>query len=205
MEMTSINCFIFLFRGRLQSLIANEDFQHILRVLNTNVDGRQKIMFALTSIKGVGRRFANLVCKKADVDMSKRQVSSGSHKVMTALIVMSSSNCCGDFSAILQMCPISDHYGNILLTFGLPGIMQQTLQGILVLPRQGRYLLRGCVYVMFCICTSSQQQRGRSCQQSSVITAQILPSSCCPRILQPEFTDLYTQHKFPLLNYKLQS
>ncbi|CAK9261010.1 unnamed protein product [Sphagnum jensenii] len=54
------------------SLIANEDFQHILRVLNTNVDGRQKIMFALTSIKGVGRRFANLVCKKADVDMSKR-------------------------------------------------------------------------------------------------------------------------------------
>jgi small subunit ribosomal protein S18e len=72
MEMTSINCFIFLFRGRLQSLIANEDFQHILRVLNTNVDGRQKIMFALTSIKGVGRRFANLVCKKADVDMSKR-------------------------------------------------------------------------------------------------------------------------------------
>jgi hypothetical protein len=43
-------------------------------VLNTNVDGRQKIMFALTSIKGVGRRFANLVCKKADVDMSKRYV-----------------------------------------------------------------------------------------------------------------------------------
>jgi small subunit ribosomal protein S18e len=54
------------------SLIADEEFQHILRVLNTNVDGRQKIMFALTSIKGVGRRFANLVCKKADVDMSKR-------------------------------------------------------------------------------------------------------------------------------------
>ncbi|KAJ0035889.1 hypothetical protein Pint_24820 [Pistacia integerrima] len=54
------------------SLVANEDFQHILRVLNTNVDGKQKIMFALTSIKGVGRRFANIVCKKADVDMNKR-------------------------------------------------------------------------------------------------------------------------------------
>nr|POF19018.1 40s ribosomal protein s18 [Quercus suber] len=54
------------------SLVANEDFQHILRVLNTNVDGKQKIMFALTSIKGIGRRFANLVCKKADVDMNKR-------------------------------------------------------------------------------------------------------------------------------------
>ncbi|XP_057432200.1 40S ribosomal protein S18-like [Lotus japonicus] len=54
------------------SLLANEDFQHILRVLNTNVDGKQKIMFALTSIKSIGRRFANICCKKADVDMNKR-------------------------------------------------------------------------------------------------------------------------------------
>lgn len=29
-------------------------------------------MYALTAIKGVGRRFANIVCKKADVDMRKR-------------------------------------------------------------------------------------------------------------------------------------
>jgi small subunit ribosomal protein S18e len=57
-----------------QSLIADEEFQHILRVLNTNVHGCQKIMFALTSIKGVGCRFANLVCKKADFGMSKRCV-----------------------------------------------------------------------------------------------------------------------------------
>ena len=56
----------------LQSLVSEESFQHILRVLNTNVDGKQKIMFALTSIKGIGRRFANLVCKKAEVDMNKR-------------------------------------------------------------------------------------------------------------------------------------
>jgi ribosomal protein S13 len=32
-------------------------------------------MYALTEIKGVGRRYANLVCKKADVDMNKRLVS----------------------------------------------------------------------------------------------------------------------------------
>lgn len=55
-----------------QALVIPEKFQHILRVLNTNIDGKQKIMFALTSIKGVGRRYANLVCKKADVDMNKR-------------------------------------------------------------------------------------------------------------------------------------
>jgi small subunit ribosomal protein S18e len=30
-------------------------------------------MFAMTSIKGVGRRFSNIVCKKADIDMNKRQ------------------------------------------------------------------------------------------------------------------------------------
>ena len=62
----------FLYCGFPQSLVANEDFQHILRVLNTNVDGKQKIMFALTSIKGIGRRFANICCKKADIDMNKR-------------------------------------------------------------------------------------------------------------------------------------
>ncbi|CAH1431777.1 unnamed protein product [Lactuca virosa] len=54
------------------SLVATEEFQHILRIQNTNVDGKQKIMFAMTSIKGIGRRFSNIVCKKADVDMNKR-------------------------------------------------------------------------------------------------------------------------------------
>ncbi|POY71262.1 hypothetical protein BMF94_5574 [Rhodotorula taiwanensis] len=51
---------------------AHVQFQHILRLLNTNVDGKRKIMYALTEIKGVGRRYANLVCKKADVDLAKR-------------------------------------------------------------------------------------------------------------------------------------
>ncbi|XP_029182254.1 40S ribosomal protein S18 [Acropora millepora] len=54
------------------ALVIPEKFQHILRVLNTNIDGKQKIMFALTNIKGVGRRYANIVCKKADIDMNKR-------------------------------------------------------------------------------------------------------------------------------------
>merc|ERR1712228_127609 len=55
------------------SLIMNEsNFQHILRVLNTNLDGKVKVMFALTSIKGVGRRFSNVCCKKAEVDLNKR-------------------------------------------------------------------------------------------------------------------------------------
>jgi small subunit ribosomal protein S18e len=57
------------------SLVApdpSQNFNHILRLLNTNVDGVVKIMFALTKIPGVGRRYANIVCKKADVDLGKR-------------------------------------------------------------------------------------------------------------------------------------
>ncbi|XP_041315090.1 40S ribosomal protein S18 [Pyrgilauda ruficollis] len=33
------------------SLVIPEKFQHILRVLNTNIDGRRKIAFAITAIK----------------------------------------------------------------------------------------------------------------------------------------------------------
>ncbi|KAI8916894.1 ribosomal protein S13 [Entophlyctis helioformis] len=47
-------------------------FQYIIRLLNTNIDGKRKIMYALTSIKGIGRRYSNLVLKKADIDLNKR-------------------------------------------------------------------------------------------------------------------------------------
>ena len=48
------------------------DFQHILRVLNTNIEGKRKTMFAITKITGVGKRFSNLICKKAEVDVDRR-------------------------------------------------------------------------------------------------------------------------------------
>ena len=41
-------------------------------------------MYALTKIKGVGRRYSNLVCKKADVDLNKRYVS---HNALYALLL----------------------------------------------------------------------------------------------------------------------
>lgn len=56
----------------LQSLIIPDKFQHILRLMNTNIDGRRKVMFAMTAIKGVGRRYSNIVLKKADIDLRKR-------------------------------------------------------------------------------------------------------------------------------------
>ena len=54
------------------SMLMSEDFQYVLRILNTNVDGRQKVMYAMCTIKGIGRRLSNLICKKADIDINKR-------------------------------------------------------------------------------------------------------------------------------------
>ena len=54
------------------SLVVDPKFQHILRVLNTNIEGKTNIMFAMTSIKGIGRRYANLCLKKADIPLTKR-------------------------------------------------------------------------------------------------------------------------------------
>ncbi|GFT65003.1 40S ribosomal protein S18 [Nephila pilipes] len=71
------------------SLVVPEKFQHILRVMNTNIDGRRKVMFALTSIKGVGRRFANIVCKKADVDLNKRAGELSEEEVEKLVTIMS--------------------------------------------------------------------------------------------------------------------
>merc|ERR1712045_1058649 len=56
----------------IMSLVIPENFQHILRVMNTNLEGKRNTMFAITAIKGVGRRFANIALKKANIDMSKR-------------------------------------------------------------------------------------------------------------------------------------
>ncbi|TGZ39784.1 hypothetical protein CRM22_011252 [Opisthorchis felineus] len=53
-------------------LMLPEKFQHILRVMNTNIDGQRKIMYAICAIKGCGRRYATVVCKKADIDLNKR-------------------------------------------------------------------------------------------------------------------------------------
>merc|ERR1711944_4864 len=59
-------------RAAKMSLVIPPTFQHILRVMNTNIDGKRNIMFTITAIKGVGRRYANLVLKKADIDLNKR-------------------------------------------------------------------------------------------------------------------------------------
>ncbi|XP_054163511.1 40S ribosomal protein S18 [Oppia nitens] len=71
------------------SLVIPEKFNHILRVMNTNIDGKRKVMFALTAIKGIGRRFSNIVCKKADVDLNKRAGELTEEEVEKLITIMS--------------------------------------------------------------------------------------------------------------------
>merc|ERR1712228_535529 len=71
------------------SLMMNDDFQHILRIVNTNVDGKQKIPFAVTAIRGVGRRFAILACKKAEIDVNKRAGELSAAELEALMVVIS--------------------------------------------------------------------------------------------------------------------
>ena len=57
----------FFSRWSKMSLVIPTNFQHILRVMNTNIDGKRTVMFAMTAIKGIGRRYANLVLKKVNI------------------------------------------------------------------------------------------------------------------------------------------
>lgn len=70
-------------------MVATDNFQHILRVLNTNVDGKQNIMYAMTSIKGLGRRFSNIVCKKAEVDLKKRAGELSAKELEELMVIVS--------------------------------------------------------------------------------------------------------------------
>ena len=75
------------------ALVSSDKFQHILRVQNTNIDGTRNIMFAMTAIRGIGRRFSNLICKKADIDLSKVTL-----KIVTLENVLNKNILSGKFS-----------------------------------------------------------------------------------------------------------
>nr|XP_035931698.1 40S ribosomal protein S18-like [Halichoerus grypus] len=76
------------------SLVIPEKFQHILRVLNTNIDGQRKIAFAITAIRGVGRRYAHVVWKKADMDLTKRAGELTEDKVERVITIMQNPRQC---------------------------------------------------------------------------------------------------------------
>jgi len=48
------------------------DFKHIVRILNTDVDGNKPILYSLRKIKGVSFMFANALCSVSCVDPNKK-------------------------------------------------------------------------------------------------------------------------------------
>ncbi|MBD3313228.1 30S ribosomal protein S13 [Candidatus Woesearchaeota archaeon] len=49
-----------------------EEFRHILRIANTDLEGKKQLLTALRKIKGVNFMFANMVCNLTGVDKNKR-------------------------------------------------------------------------------------------------------------------------------------
>lgn len=50
----------------------SKEFRHIVRIADTDLEGTQKIGFALLNIKGVGIGLANAVVKKAGINQETR-------------------------------------------------------------------------------------------------------------------------------------
>jgi small subunit ribosomal protein S13 len=50
----------------------SEEFRHILRIIDADVDGTLKASYALSKVKGVGPILANAILRKAGVDPDKR-------------------------------------------------------------------------------------------------------------------------------------
>lgn len=71
------------------SLVVSQEFQHILRILNTNVQGTRNCVYSLTAIKGIGRRFSNVICKKAQIDINKRAGELSQEEIEEAIAILS--------------------------------------------------------------------------------------------------------------------
>jgi small subunit ribosomal protein S13 len=50
----------------------SEEYRHILRIVDADVEGTLKTSYALTKIKGMGLSLANAILKKANVNPDKR-------------------------------------------------------------------------------------------------------------------------------------
>ena len=47
-------------------------YRHIVRVAGTDLDGSKKVPFALTKIKGINTRYAEIITKLANIDLNQR-------------------------------------------------------------------------------------------------------------------------------------
>lgn len=52
--------------------MANEEFKHIVRVSNTDLDGNKSVVDSLRKIRGISFMFANAICQIAGVDRTQQ-------------------------------------------------------------------------------------------------------------------------------------
>ncbi len=48
--------------------MADDEIRHLVRIMNTDLQGSQPVQYALTGIKGIGRRTARIITESAGVD-----------------------------------------------------------------------------------------------------------------------------------------
>lgn len=67
----------------------DENFNYIVRIASSDIDGQKRTVIGLQSIKGVGKRVAEIVAKRAKVDPSVKMGSLSDEKIkeLEALIV----------------------------------------------------------------------------------------------------------------------
>ncbi|MBW2993483.1 30S ribosomal protein S13 [Candidatus Woesearchaeota archaeon] len=65
-----------------------KEFRHIVRIANTDIDGKKGIAVGMRKIKGIGFQFANMVCSLAKVSKRKRigDISDGEIQRIEAVI-----------------------------------------------------------------------------------------------------------------------
>ena len=57
-------------KGKQQQQAEDENFNFIVRIANSDIDGQKRTVIGIQQIKGVGKRVAQIVVKKAGVDPS---------------------------------------------------------------------------------------------------------------------------------------
>ena len=57
-------------KAKQQQQAEDEDFNFIVRIANSDIDGQKRTVIGIQQIKGVGKRVAQIIVKKANVDPS---------------------------------------------------------------------------------------------------------------------------------------
>ena len=48
------------------------EFKHLIRVADSDLDGKKSVVYALKKVKGVGIPLANAICRVAGIDGAKK-------------------------------------------------------------------------------------------------------------------------------------